>query len=137
MCGIVEPDFLGHINGMMICLTWAIFCHTLRAWETEAYTELGKFKLDTVGAEPDPEPTSCSPDANMIQTTKDSFARLTQTSADCPELVQAVILDNICATIRAKIEKAHGVQKEHREGYTDDPEGVAAELQSQASSQAM
>ena len=66
MCGIVEPDFLGRIIGTMICLTCPILCHTLRAWETGAYTEPCEFKPDLVASEPDPEPNSCSPDANMI-----------------------------------------------------------------------
>ena len=136
MCGIVEPDCLGRINGTMICLTCAILCHTLRAWETGAYTEPCEFKPDAVGGEPDPEPTSCSPDANMIRTTKDLFAWQTQTWADCSDFVQVVILDNICRTIQVKIEKEHGVQQEGREGYTNDWEALAAELQSQASSQA-
>ena len=34
MRGIAEPDFLGRINGTMVCLTCAILCHTLRAWQT-------------------------------------------------------------------------------------------------------
>jgi len=71
----------------------------------------------------------------MIGTTKDLFARQTQTWANCPDWVQAIILDKICGTIRAKIEKEHGVRQERREGYTDDWAAVAAELQSQASSQ--
>jgi len=29
MRGIAEPDFLGRINGTMVCLTCAILCHTL------------------------------------------------------------------------------------------------------------
>jgi len=71
----------------------------------------------------------------MIRTTKDLFARQTQTWADCPDWVQAIILDNIRGTIRAKMEKEHGVREDRREGYTDDWAAVAAELQSQASSQ--
>ena len=74
MGGIVEPDFLGRIKGTMICLTCAILCHTLRAWETWAYTEPCEFKPDAVGGEPDLELTSCFLDANMVQTTKDLFA---------------------------------------------------------------
>ena len=136
MRGIVEPDFLGRINGTMICLMSAIRCHTLRAWETGAYTELCQVKPGLVGGEPDPEPTSCSPDANMIRTTKDLCARQTQTWADCADFVQAVILDNIRGTIWAKMEKEDVVRQECCKEYTDDWEAVAAELQSQASSQA-
>jgi len=61
MRGIVEPDFLGRINGMMICLTCAIVCHTLRAWQTGVYKESGEFKPVAVGGQPEPEPTSYSP----------------------------------------------------------------------------
>jgi len=71
----------------------------------------------------------------MIRTTKDLFARQTQTSADCPDWVQAIIVDKIRGTIRAKMEKEHGVRQDGREGYTDDWAALAAELQSQASSQ--
>ena len=72
----------------------------------------------------------------MIRTTKDLFALQTQTWADCPDFVQAVILDNIRGTIRAKMEKEHSVRQERREGYTDDWEAAAAVLQSQTSTQA-
>ena len=61
MRGIVEPHFLGHINGTMICLTCAILCHTLREWQREVYVEPGEFKPDAVGGQLEPEPTSCSP----------------------------------------------------------------------------
>jgi len=56
MRGIPEPDFLGHINGTMVCLTCAILCHTLRAWHTGIYLETWVFKPDAVAGEPDPEP---------------------------------------------------------------------------------
>ena len=71
----------------------------------------------------------------MIQTTKDLVARQTQTGADCPNWVQAIILDKIRGTIQAKMEKEHGVRQDRRDGYTDDWAAVAAELQSLASSQ--
>ena len=71
----------------------------------------------------------------MIRTTKDLFARQTQTWADCPDWIQAIILNNIRGSIRAKMEKEHGVRQERREGYTDDWAAVAAELQGQASNQ--
>ena len=61
MRGIVEHDFLGRINGTMICLTCAILCHTLRAWQTGVYKESGEFKPDAVGGQPEPEPTASSP----------------------------------------------------------------------------
>jgi len=56
MRGIAEPDFLGRINGTMVCLTCAILCHTLRAWQTGISLETCVFKPDTVAGEPDPEP---------------------------------------------------------------------------------
>jgi len=56
MRGIAEPDFLGRINGTMVCLTCAILCHTLRAWQTGIYLETCVFKPDAVAGEPDPEP---------------------------------------------------------------------------------
>jgi len=34
MFGIAELDFLGRINGTMVCLTCAILCYTLRVWQT-------------------------------------------------------------------------------------------------------
>ena len=51
MRGIAEPDFLGRINGTMICLTCAILCHTLRAWRNGAYKDPGDFKPEAVGGE--------------------------------------------------------------------------------------
>jgi len=71
----------------------------------------------------------------MIRTTNDLFAWQTQTWAHCPDWVQAIILDKIRGTIRVKMEKDHGVRQDRREVYTHDWAAVAAELQSQASSQ--
>jgi len=71
----------------------------------------------------------------MMRTTKDRFARQTPTWADCPDWVQAIILEKIRGIIRAKMEKEHTLRQGRREGYTDDWAVVAAELQSQASSQ--
>jgi hypothetical protein len=51
MRGIVEPDFLGRINGTMICLTCAILCHTLRAWQSGGYKDPGDFKPEVAGGE--------------------------------------------------------------------------------------
>jgi len=45
------------------------------------------------------------------------------------------MLDKICGTIRAKMEKEHIVRQDRRKVYTDDWAEVATELQSQASSQ--
>jgi len=62
MHGIVEPDFPGRIKGTMICLTCAILWHTLRAWQIGVYKESGEFKPEAVGGQPEPEPTSNSPE---------------------------------------------------------------------------
>ena len=56
MRGIAEPDFLGRIYGTMVCLTCAILCNTLRAWQTGIYHETCVFKPDPVAGKPDPEP---------------------------------------------------------------------------------
>jgi len=56
MRGIAEPEFLGRINGTMVCLTCAILCHTRRAWQTGIYLETCVFKPQAVAGEPDPEP---------------------------------------------------------------------------------
>jgi len=56
MRGIAEPDFLSRINGTMVCLTCAILCHSLRAWQTGIYLERSVFKPDAVAGEPGPEP---------------------------------------------------------------------------------
>jgi len=71
----------------------------------------------------------------MIRTTRDLFARQTQTWADYPDWVQAIIVDKIRGTIGPKMEQEHSVRQDRREGYTDHWAAVAAELQSQASSQ--
>ena len=49
--GIAEPDFLGRINGMMICLTCAILCYTLWACKNAVYKDQGDFKPEVVGGE--------------------------------------------------------------------------------------
>jgi len=54
--GISETDFLGGINDTMVCLTCAILCHTLRAWQTGVYLETCDFRPEAVGGEPDREP---------------------------------------------------------------------------------
>jgi len=56
MFGISEPDILGHINCIMVCLTCAILCHTLRAWRMGVHLETCDFKPEAVAGEPDPEP---------------------------------------------------------------------------------
>ena len=65
---------------------------------------------------------------------EDLFARQRQTWATCPDWVQTMILQNIRETIKAKMEKEHGIQEDRREGFTDDWEAVAAEVQNQMSS---
>jgi len=64
---------------------------------------------------------------------EDLFAHQRQTWATCPDWVQTMILKNIRETIKAKMEKELGIQEARREGFTDDWEAVAAEVQSQMS----
>jgi len=64
---------------------------------------------------------------------EDLFARQRQTWATRPDWVQRMILKNICETIKAKMENEHGIQEDRREGFTDEWESVAAEVQSQMS----
>ena len=71
----------------------------------------------------------------MIRPIKALFAQQTQTWDDCPDWGQAIILDKIPGIIRAMMEKEQGVRQACCEGYTEDWAAVAAELQSQASSQ--
>ena len=52
--GSSEPDFLRRINGIMVCLTCAIMCHTLRAWQMGVHLETCDFKPEAVAGEPDP-----------------------------------------------------------------------------------
>jgi len=55
MFGISKPDFLGRIKAIMLGLTCAILCHTLRAWQTGVHLETCDFKPEAVAGEPDPE----------------------------------------------------------------------------------
>ena len=71
-----------------------------------------------------------------MMSSEDLFARRRQTWATCPDWVQTMILKNISETIKAKMEKEHGIQEDRREGFTDDWEAVAAELQNQMSRRA-
>lgn len=72
----------------------------------------------------------------MTWSSEDLFGRQRQTWASCPDWVQTVILKNIRQTIKAKMEKEHGVREDRCEGFTDDWAAVAAEVQSQMSSRA-
>ena len=72
----------------------------------------------------------------MTLSSEDLFGRQRQTWASCPDWVQNMILKNIRDTIKAKMQKEHGVQEDRREGFTDDWDAVAAEVQSQMSSRA-
>ena len=54
MRGIIDPAFLGLINGTMLCLTCAIICHGLRAWQTGVYKDQGDFKPPAAIGEPEP-----------------------------------------------------------------------------------
>ena len=45
---MLDPGFLERINDMMVCLTCAILCHTLRAWRTGVFQGPPDFKWDVV-----------------------------------------------------------------------------------------
>jgi len=54
MHGILDPAFLGRINGIMICLTCAIICQACSAWQTGVYKDQGDLKPEAAGGEPEP-----------------------------------------------------------------------------------
>jgi len=54
--GISQRDFLGQINGTMVCLTCAILCHSLCGWQRGVYPETCHPQPEAVGGEPDSEP---------------------------------------------------------------------------------
>jgi len=68
-----------------------------------------------------------------MMSSEDLCARQRQTWAICPDWVQTMSLKNIRETIKAKMEKEHGIQEDRRDRFTDDWEAVAAEVQSQMS----
>jgi len=75
-------------------------------------------------------------DANTTLSSEALLGRQGQMWASCPDWVQTMILKNIRWSIKAKIMKEHRVQEDRCEGFTDDWAGVAAEVESQMSSQA-
>jgi len=77
--------------------------------------------------------SSSGQDANLMMSSEDLFARQCQMWATCPDWVLTMILKNIRETIKAKMEKEDAIQEDRREGFTDDWEAVAAEVQSQMS----
>ena len=46
---MVDPRFLDRINGKIICLTYVMLCHALRALQTGIYKKSPDFKHDVVG----------------------------------------------------------------------------------------
>jgi len=68
-----------------------------------------------------------------MMSSEDLFARQRQVWATCSGWVQTMILKNIRETIKAQMEKEHGIQEDRHEGFTNDWEAVAAEVQSQMS----
>jgi len=77
--------------------------------------------------------SSSGQDANLMMSSEDLFPRQRQTWATCPDWVQTMILKHIFETIKAKMEKEHGIQEDRREGFTYDWEAVGAEVESQIS----
>ena len=71
--------------------------------------------------------------ANLTATIEDLSVRQKQVWASCPDIVQTMILDKIRSTIRANMEKEHGVRQNHRKGFRDHWAAVAAESESQSS----
>lgn len=65
----------------------------------------------------------------------DLFARQLGTWKDSPPHVQQMIIDHVRKTIKGKTEGRHGMQRDRREGYTDDWAAVEAELQRELSSE--
>ena len=59
-------------------------------------------------------------EANLMTSAEDLFGCQRQMWATCPDWVQTMILKNINETIKAKMEKEHGIQEDRREGFTDD-----------------
>src|SRR5207302_4150943 len=49
MQGGLDLQFVHRINGIIICLSCTIICHTLRAWWKGIYEEPRDFKSDVVG----------------------------------------------------------------------------------------
>jgi hypothetical protein len=47
MRGSVDKQFIGMINGPLLCLMSAAICHCLRAWQTGTYVEPKDFKRET------------------------------------------------------------------------------------------
>jgi len=47
--GMLDPEFINRVNGMMVCLTCAILYHQLRAYPLGVYLDPPDFKPDTVG----------------------------------------------------------------------------------------
>jgi len=62
------------------------------------------------------------------------FGCQSETWASCPDLVQTIILKNICETMKDKIQKEHRIREDRCEGFTDNWAAVATEVQSQPSS---
>jgi len=49
--GIQDPEFVNLINSLIVCLTCAMLCHTLRAWHACVYQDPPDFKPDAVGGQ--------------------------------------------------------------------------------------
>ena len=60
--------------------------------------------------------SSSGQDANLMMSLEDLLARQRQTWATCPDWVQKMILKIIRETIKAKMEKEHGIQEDGLKG---------------------
>ncbi|KAG0130075.1 hypothetical protein HOY82DRAFT_650478 [Tuber indicum] len=107
MQGMADPEFILLINGTVICLTCAILCHTLMAWQTGIYQDPPDFQGDRAG---------------------DLLARQEETWRNFEEDVQMAVIEDISRAIMARVQQNHKVVKVRREGYQDDMEKVSREL---------
>ncbi|KAG0644289.1 hypothetical protein HOY80DRAFT_1030462 [Tuber brumale] len=99
MQGIVDPEFISLINGTMICLTCAILCHTLMAWQTGIYQDPPDFQGDRGG---------------------DLLVQQEEMWRNFDEDVQTGVIEDISRAIMAMVQQNQNIEKVQKEGYQDD-----------------
>ena len=131
MQGRVDQGFLERINGTMICLTCAMLCHARRALQTWIYKKPTDFKHDVVGGKVSESWSVLSGTkiANGSRKTQDLYARQKNRLRVFEKATQDLFILNLRQTMTPRLEKQHSVRQERREGFTDDNDGVYAELQ--------
>ncbi|PUU79715.1 hypothetical protein B9Z19DRAFT_1124812 [Tuber borchii] len=110
MQGMLDQGFLKRINGNIICLTCAMLCHVLRAWQTGIFKTPAQFKHDVV---------------------RDLFVRQRNTWLGFAKETQKAFVLNLHWTMTRRLENQHSIRPERREGFTEDNDAVYAELQHQ------